>query len=163
MAIAVSKMVTTVVRHYDQDERHSYGSMHWDTIMSVLLKAFAKHGARQFSEKYWLYLVHEGSSKARNEYCEDSTKSLAYFQATRPELMGYVRIPYHWKKYVYHRGCSVSLQSILENGLIQGGHGGDKDDRLTVFFTPLNPFRRDSDEEEPRDDYTIPQKAHHSH
>ena len=126
LAIAVSKMVTTVVRHYDQDERHSDGSMHWDTTRSVLLKAFAKHGARQFSEKYWLYLVHEGSSKARNEYCEDSTKSLAYFQATRPELMGYVRIPYHWKKYVYHRGCSFSLQSILENGLIPGGHGGDK-------------------------------------
>ena len=38
-----------------------------------------------------------------------------------------------------------------------------KDDRLTVFFTPLNPFGRDSDEEEPRDDNTIPQKAHHSH
>ena len=59
---------------HDQDERQSDGSMHWDTIGPVLLKAFAKHGARNVSEKYWLYLIHEGSSKARIEYCEDSTK-----------------------------------------------------------------------------------------
>ena len=30
--------------------------------------------------------------------------------------------------------------------------------RQTIFFTPLNPFGEDSDEEETRDDYTIPQK-----
>ena len=37
--------------------------------------------------------------------------------------MGHVRTPYNWKKYVYHRGCSFSIQSILQNGLILGGHG----------------------------------------
>ena len=36
--------------------------------------------------------------------------------------------------------------------------------RQSVFFTPLNPFGGDSDEEEPRDDYTILPKVHyHSH
>ena len=36
--------------------------------------------------------------------------------------------------------------------------------RQTVFFTPLNPSGGDSDEEEPRDDYTVPQKVqYHSH
>ena len=36
--------------------------------------------------------------------------------------------------------------------------------RQTVFFTPLNTFGRDSEEEEPHDDYTFPQKVrHHSH
>ena len=71
-------MVTRMVRHYDQDERQSDASMHWDTIRPVLLKAFAKHGARDISEEYWLRLVHEGSSKTRFEYCEDSKNSLAY-------------------------------------------------------------------------------------
>ena len=52
LAIAVSKMVTIMVRHYDQDERQSDGSVHWDTIRPGLLKAFAKRGARDFSEKY---------------------------------------------------------------------------------------------------------------
>ena len=56
-----------------------------------------------------------------------------------------------------------SIQSILENVLIPGGHESDKG-RQTVLFTPLNPFGGDSDEEEPRDDYTVPQKLHyHSH
>ena len=73
--------------------------------------------------------------------------------------MGYVRIPDNWKKYIDHRGCSFSIQSILENGLILGGHESDKG-RQTVFFTPLNPFGGDSVEEEPRDDHTIPQKVH---
>ena len=41
------------------------------TTRQVLLKAFAKHGARDFSEKHCLQVVHEGSSKSRIEYCED--------------------------------------------------------------------------------------------
>ena len=33
-----------------------------------------------------------------------------------------------------------------------------------MVFTPLNPFGGDSEEEERRDDYTVPQKNHyHSH
>ena len=36
--------------------------------------------------------------------------------------------------------------------------------RQTIFFTPLDPFGGDCNEEEPSDDYTIPQKVHyHSH
>ena len=67
------------------------------------------------------------------------------------------------KKCLFHRGCSFSIQSFLENGLIPGGRGSDKG-RQTVFFTPLNPYGGDSDEEEPRDDHTVPQKVHyHSH
>ena len=54
LAKAVSKMVARMVRHYD--ERQSDGSMHCDTTGPVLLKLFAKHGARYFSERYWLYL-----------------------------------------------------------------------------------------------------------
>ena len=64
-------MVTRMVRHYDQDERQPDAALHWDTTRQVLLKAFAKHGARDFSEKHCLQLVHEGNSKSRIEYCED--------------------------------------------------------------------------------------------
>ena len=65
--------------------------------------------------------------------------------------MGYVLIPYNWKEYIHHMGCSFSIQSVLENGLIPGGDESEKG-RQTVFFTPLDPFGGDSDEEEPRDD-----------
>ena len=67
LSVAVSKMVTRMVRHCDQDERQSDAALHWDTSRLVLLKAFAKHGARDFSEKHWLRLIHEGSSKTRFE------------------------------------------------------------------------------------------------
>ena len=93
--------------------RQSDASLHWDAIGPVLLNAFAKHGARDFSGEQWLRLCHEGSSKTRFEYCEDSQNSLAYFWAIQghsggipfdPELMVYIRIPYNWKKYIYHSG-----------------------------------------------------------
>ena len=95
LAMAVSKMVTSMVRHDDQDERQSDGSMHRDTLTAVPLKASEKHGARDFPEKYCLFV--KGNSKARIEYCEDSTTCLAYFRAIQghsggisidPELMG---------------------------------------------------------------------------
>ena len=53
------KMDARMVRPYDQDERQSDGSMQWNTIRSVLFEAFAKHGARLFSEKV-LVILHSG-------------------------------------------------------------------------------------------------------
>ena len=42
-----------------------------------------------------------------------------------PELMGLTSIPHHWKEYIFHRGCSWSVQSILGSGLISGGKASD--------------------------------------
>ena len=49
VSIAVSRMVTRMVRYYDQ-ERQYHASLHWDALRLVLLKAFAKRGARDFSD-----------------------------------------------------------------------------------------------------------------
>ena len=154
-------MFTRLVRRYDQEERQSDAAVHWDTIRRKLLKAFAKQGARDFSEEDWLRLIHEGSSKTRFECCEDSQNSLTYFRATQghsggitiaPELMEHIVIPYHWKEFLFHRSCSFSIQSILENGLNAGGKQ-NREGRPTIFFTPLNPFGENPDEEVPRDDF----------
>ena len=56
---------------------------------------------------------------------------------------GQVQNPYDWKGSVFHRGCSLNIKSILENGLNAGGKQS-KEGRQTIFFTPLNPFRRKS-------------------
>ena len=37
----------------------------------------------------------------------------------------------------------------------------NKEGRLTNFFTPLNPFGENPDEEAPSDDFTIPKKVHY--
>ena len=127
LSTAISKMVTRLVRHHDQEERQSEAAVRWDTIRPKVLKAFAKQGARDFSEEDWLRLIHEGSSKTRFEHCEDSKNSLAYFRASQghsggitiaPVLMQHILIPYNWKQFVFHRSCSFSIQSILEIGLI---------------------------------------------
>ena len=62
---------------------------------------------------------------------------------------------------MFHTGCFLSIQSVLENGLIPGGHESEKG-RQTVFFAPLNPLGGFSDEEKPRDDYSSSNVHHHS-
>ena len=63
--------------------------------------------------------------------------------------MGHILIPYKWKELIFSKGLFFFQHSIYSR---ERSH------------TPLNPSGRDSDEEEPRDDYTIPQTVHdHSH
>ena len=57
-------------------------TLRWDAIRTVLLKAFAKLGARDFSDQQWPRLLHEGSSMTRFEYCVDSQQSYAFFRST---------------------------------------------------------------------------------
>ena len=134
----------------------------------ALLKAFAKHGARDSSEKHWPRHIHEGSNKTRFECCEDSKNSLAYFRAVQGhsggisidrELVEYIQIPCNWKEFVFHRCCSFNINSILENGLMAGGKQS-KEGRQAIFFTPLDPFGENPCDEEPSDDFTIPREVH---
>ena len=71
---------------------------------------------------------------------------LLYFRAIQghtgggmipPNLMRHVAIPYIWKEFLFHRGCSYNVQSILRSGLIAGGRKS-KQGRHTIFFTQLN-------------------------
>ena len=57
--MSVSKMVTTMLRHFDQEERQTDGSRHCDSIEPVLMRAFAHEGAQDFSDINWLRLIHK--------------------------------------------------------------------------------------------------------
>ena len=72
--------------------------------------------------------------------------------------MDHVKIPRNSKKYIYHREHSWNFLSILGKGVIPVGKEKDKA-RQAVFLTPTNPFEDDPEEEELRDDFTVPQKA----
>ena len=89
------------------------------------------------------------------EYCVDHKNSLCYLRAIQghsggipmmPELMGYTSAPHNWKEYIFHRGCSWSVQYILWSGLILGEKESDKA-RQAAFFTSLNPFGENPDKE----------------
>ena len=105
LAASVSKMVTTMLRHFDQEERQIDGSRHWDSTNPVLMRAFAHEGAQDFSDKICLRLIHEGSTKKRLEYCTDKDGNIYYFRAIQrhsggipisPELMKCSPVPYTW-------------------------------------------------------------------
>ena len=51
---AISKMVTKLVRHVDQDERQTDVAEHCDSIRPVLLRALADKRAHEFSEQEWI-------------------------------------------------------------------------------------------------------------
>ena len=70
-AIFISQTVTTMLRHFDQDEPESDGSRHWEAIQSVLLRKFERDGVQDFSDEVWLQKIFEGSSKKRIEYCKN--------------------------------------------------------------------------------------------
>ena len=52
--MSISKTVTTMLRHFDQEERQTDGSRHWDSIKLVLERKFAREGARDSSDEAWL-------------------------------------------------------------------------------------------------------------
>ena len=96
---------------FDQEERGTYGAVHWDTKKPKLLRAFRYQRARKFSDKEWLHHLYEGSNKTRFEYCESSKNSLVYIRANQGHtgvnmialgLMGHVAIPHTWKEFVFH-------------------------------------------------------------
>ena len=43
-----------------------------------------------------------------------------------PELMGHVAIPYNWKEFVFHLGCSLNIKSIFETGPIARGRASNE-------------------------------------
>ena len=57
LAVSISKTITTMLRHFDQEERQTDGSRHWDSIKSALVRKFAHEGARDFDDEDWLQII----------------------------------------------------------------------------------------------------------
>ena len=113
-----------MLRHFDQEERQTDGSRHWDSIKSVLVRKFAYEGARDFSDEAWLQKIFEGSTKKTIEYCKDKD-GIVWVFATQghsggipiePELMGYVFIPRNWKEHIFHRESFIELPICIDSG-----------------------------------------------
>ena len=60
LAVSVSKMVTTMLRHHDQDERQRDGSMHWFPSYSVTFSWYSKKS--RIDEKHTYSLRFEKST-----------------------------------------------------------------------------------------------------
>ena len=122
--------------------------VHWNSMCPKLRKEFQKSGGRRFSDTDWLQHIYEGSDKMRFQCCMNSQNSLFKIRAiqghtggnmTAPELMGHLAIPYNWKDFLFHRGSSFNVTSILKSGLIAGGQEkqGRKTDHLLHTSQPV--------------------------
>ena len=158
LPIAVSKMVTRMVRHYDKEERERDGSYHWDTVRPLLLKGIGKQRAQHFSEKYWIQLIQE----KRSEKILCGSQKFLGLTSSNSRTLWWYSVNAGTDGIHFHRGCSWNVQSKLGSGLIPGGKESDKA-RQAVFFTPLNPSWWKS-KRRTQWYYDVPQKVHyHSH
>ena len=107
-----------------------------------LRKAFQKAEGQNFSDSDWLSIFAKEATKRGSSIARIQKFLLVYScpfkghiggNLIAPELMGHVAIPYKWKKFLFHRGCSLHVTSILRSGLIGGGREG-KEGRQTIFL-----------------------------
>ena len=153
----ISKLVMRLVRHYDQDERETDGAVLGILCFQNCEKHFTSPEDEISRTRIDFNTVFfEESNKMRFQYCMSSTNSLLCTRAIHghtggnliaPELMGHVATPYKWKEFLFHRGCSFTVTTILTSGHIAGGREG-KEGRQTIHRSgTIHP-----DEEEPCDD-----------
>ena len=139
-----------MVRHYDQEEREADGASHWNDLLPKLVNAFRHQGKQQ--DEVWIL------PEFRAPLYLPAIQGHIGGHMVMQELMGPVEIPYNWKEFVFHRGCSSNGNSIHETGLVAGGTES-KEGRQTIFFTHLNPVGENQDEEEPDGDWRNNQDA----
>ena len=88
-----------------------------------------------------------GGNKKRYHYCAESSGAILYLRALQghsgrslidPSLQDNVVIPDGFFQYIYHVGCAINLHSIINSGLILGGH--NLSNRQRVFFLLVDPM-----------------------
>ena len=77
----ISKCVTNIVRHHDQDKRETDRAMHWNVILPVLKGKFRNQLEKEFTDEDWLHCLYLGSLKTRHEICKDENGELRYIRA----------------------------------------------------------------------------------
>ena len=147
--------------------READGAFRWRLIRQKLKFTFLKQGGDAFTDRDLINNIWKGSSKTRFKYCQNSCGILLYIRALQghigrdlieAEVMGHVAIPFKWKQFLFHRGCSFNLKSILVAGLV-AGRKESREGRQTVGFTHLDPWRNEI-EEQFQGDMSKPRRVH---
>ena len=68
---AISKMVTRMVRHHDQDDRDHDGAAHWHTIYPKLLRAFEEQVGRVRTEMGFITFISRTTRQGSNAKIPD--------------------------------------------------------------------------------------------
>ena len=155
-------------RHFPQMTRTM--AREWNVIMiKKSEKLTERFTGTIYLRNWWMHSGIKGNNKMRFGYCQNSEQYCIFLQFKvilvdtwwcMQELMGPVEIPYNWREFVFHRGCSSNGNSNHETGLV-AGVTESKEGRQTIFFTHLNAVGENQDEEEPDGDLSKPRKVHY--
>ena len=113
-----------------KNERETDGAVHWNPMGPILRKFFRSPEGENSRTRIGFNTLMKEATRFRFQCCMNSKNSLLKIRAIQghtggnvvaPELMGHVAIPYKWNDFLYHRGCSFNVTSILTWGLIAGG------------------------------------------
>ena len=153
----ISKCVTNIVRHHDQDEREADGAMHWNVILPVLKGRFQNQLVKEFTDEDWLHCLYLGSFKTRFEICKDENGELRFFRAIQGEELR--NDPYRWRQFI-STWVERETNSVAKLDWWQEERER-KEGRQAIFFTPLDPFNSDADEAELITVIKKPRKVHY--
>ena len=150
LSYPVAKRLKTLLRHA-QLAREEDGAIEFWRLKDDLRNDFKN--SQYLSDEMWKSKMQGGgSNKKIFQYCTDSSgQEILYLRALQghsgrnpidPTLQDNVLIPDNFFEYMYHIGCGISLHSITSSGLMPGGQNSSRE-RQTVFFTAVNPMKKD--------------------
>ena len=131
----ISKQVTRLVRHRDFANRENDGTVHWKSVVQSC----------DTPSLILIGLIFSGKEASKLDF------TIAATPTTFQGIPG-------WEEFLYHRGSSFNVNAILQAGLIAGGKDKKKG-RQTTFFTPLDPFGEEAEEE--FNDLSRPRNVHY--
>ena len=145
----VSKQLSTLLRHGNLP-REDDGAVEFWRLKDYLGNHFEQ--SQHWSDEKWKSTMAKGGgNKKRFQYCTDPLgQEILYLRALQGysgrnlidrSLQDNVLIPNDLFEYIYHIGCAINLQSIMNSGFLPGGQNLSK--RQTVFFTPVDPMNKE--------------------
>ena len=163
-AYDLSKKVISLRRHNQTVQREKDGAIEFYRI-TFYLRNHSSQVQHWSADRWKACLAAGGGSKRRYQYCSDNSGRILHLLALQghsgnnlidPTLQDNVVIGSGLFHHIYHIGCAFNLHSIINNGLVPGGHNLSR--RQTVFFL-LVALRDESDKDPEHIDYSVPRLA----
>ena len=149
IAYPVSEQLSTLLRH-GHLPREDDGAIEFWRLKDYLRNDFVR--SQHWSDEKWKKtMAGGGGNKKKIQYLTGpSGQEILYLRALQghsrrkpmdPSLQDNALIPNDFFEYIYHIGRAINLRSIMNSGLIPGGHNLSK--RHTVFFLTLDPMDKE--------------------
>ena len=142
-AYEISKKVIHLLRHPQTVQRQEDGADQFWRINNYLQHQFPQ--IQYWSDDRWkVCLAAGGGAKRRYQYCADDSGIIVYFRGLQghsgrnfidPSLHDNVVIQSGFFQLIYHIGCAFNLHSVINNGLIPGGHNSSEP--FCEFFSDI--------------------------